>query len=122
MSEFGEWTRKGAVLSEVSAQTEYGVTRDFIIEGINSGELEYREGSGWGNPYLRLLRSQLEARITTQLGAAYLTDKKSQTEMRAVNKQIAELKRKLSALEARKAEITRLGSRSTDRKVALKRG
>jgi hypothetical protein len=25
-------------------QKEYGVTRDFIVEGIKAGELEYREG------------------------------------------------------------------------------
>ena len=30
MAEYGEWNRKGAVLSDVTAQKEYGVTRDFI--------------------------------------------------------------------------------------------
>ncbi len=43
MAEYGEWVRKGAVLSEVTAQKEYGVTRDFIVEGIQAGELEFRE-------------------------------------------------------------------------------
>jgi hypothetical protein len=33
MAEHGEWNRKGAVLSDVTAQKEYGVTRDFIVEG-----------------------------------------------------------------------------------------
>jgi hypothetical protein len=31
MAEYGEWNRKGAVLSDVTAQKEYGVTRDFIV-------------------------------------------------------------------------------------------
>ena len=31
MAEFGEWNRKGAALSEVTAEKEYGVTRDFIV-------------------------------------------------------------------------------------------
>ena len=60
MAEYGEWARKGATLSDVTAKKEYGVTRNFIIEGIEAGKLEYREGSVWGNPYLRILRQQLE--------------------------------------------------------------
>ena len=46
MAEFGEWNRKGAVLSEVTAEKEYGVTRDFIVKGIQTGKLEYRERCG----------------------------------------------------------------------------
>ena len=72
MAEYGEWVRKGAVLSEVTAQKEYGVTRDFIVEGIQAGELEFREGAVWGNPYLRILRSQLEVYIAQQFGSEYL--------------------------------------------------
>jgi hypothetical protein len=69
MAEYGEWNRKGAVLSDVTAQKEYGVTRDFIVKGIQAGKLEYREGAVWGNPYLRILRSQLEPYIIEQLGS-----------------------------------------------------
>ena len=58
MAEYGEWNRKGAVLSDVTAQKEYGVTRDFIVKVIQAGKLEYREGAVWGNPYLRVLRSR----------------------------------------------------------------
>ena len=50
MAEDGEWNRKGAVLSDVTAVKEYGVTRDFIVSGIEAGKLEYREGSIYGNP------------------------------------------------------------------------
>jgi len=105
MAEFGEWTRKGATLSDVTAHKEYGVTRDFIVKGIRAGKLEYREGSIWGNPYLRILRSQLEQYIAEQLGAKQLKGKKTQAELRKINKEIAALKKKLAALQARKAEI-----------------
>jgi hypothetical protein len=105
MAEYGEWNRKGAVLSDVTAHKEYGVTRDFIVKGIQAGKLEYREGAVWGNPYLRVLRSQLELYIATQLGSEHLLSKKAQTELRAVNKEIAETRKKLAVLEARKAEI-----------------
>ena len=52
MAEFGEWNRKGGTLSDVTAEKEYGVAREFIVKGIQAGKLEYREGSIWGNPYL----------------------------------------------------------------------
>jgi hypothetical protein len=35
MAEFGEWNRKGAALSEVTAEKEYGVTPDFIVKGTH---------------------------------------------------------------------------------------
>jgi len=107
MAEYGEWVRKGAVLSEVTAQKEYGVTRDFIVEGIQAGELEFREGAVWGNPYLRILRSRLEVYIAQQFGSEYLVTTKSQSELRAINKEISDLKKKLSALEERKAALGR---------------
>ena len=62
-----------------------------------------------GNPYLRVrvLRSQLESYIVAQLGLEYLVSKKSQTELRAISKEIADLRKKLAALEARKTALER---------------
>jgi hypothetical protein len=105
MAEYGEWNRKGAVLSDVTAQKEYGVTRDFIVKGIQAGKLEFREGSVWGNPYLRVLRSQLERHIVAEFGSVYLENKKSQAELNAVRKEISNVRKKLAMLEARKAEL-----------------
>src|SRR6476620_12453588 len=107
MAEYGEWVRKGAVLSEVTAQKEYGVTRDFIVEAIQAGKLEFREGAVWGNPYLKILRSQLEVYIAEQFGSECLVRTKARSELRTINKEIAHLKKKLSALEARKAALER---------------
>jgi hypothetical protein len=42
----------------------------------------------WGNPYLRILRSQLEKYIGEQLGTAYPMKVKNQTELRKVKKKI----------------------------------
>ncbi len=61
MAEHGEWNRKGAVPSDETATKEFGVSREFIVKGIRAGRLEYRHGSVWGNPYLRVLRRELEA-------------------------------------------------------------
>ncbi len=105
MAESGEWTRKGATLSDITAQNEYGVSRDFIVKGIEAAKLEYRPGAIWGNPYLRILRSQLERYIAEELGEGYLVKVRSQTELRKIKKEIADLKKQLTALQARKDAI-----------------
>jgi hypothetical protein len=105
MAEYGEWNRKGATLSDVTAEAEYGVDRDFIIKGIQSAKLEYRDGAIWGNPYLRILRSQLEMYITEELGEDYLPRAKAQTELRKIKKEISDLKKRLKALQHRKADL-----------------
>ncbi len=101
MAEPGEWNRKGAVLSDVTAKKEYGVTREFIEDGIRAGKLEYRIGVVWGNPYLRILRGQLEKYIDEQLGPKVI----AQRELRKVKQEIASLKKQLAELAARKAEL-----------------
>lgn len=108
MAEYGEWNRKGATLSDVTAKAEYGVSQEFIIKGIQTGKLEYRHGSIWGNPYLRLLRSQIEKYIVEELGEDYLVRVKSQTELRKVKKEISGLKKRLDALQDRKKELEAL--------------
>jgi hypothetical protein len=42
-----------------------------------------------------------------QLGSEYLVSKKSQSELRAITKEIADLRKKLAALEARKTALER---------------
>lgn len=105
MAEYGEWNRKGATLSDVTAKKEYGVDRDFITKGIHAGKLEYREGAVWGNPYLRILRRQLEEYIAEELGHDRLSGGKNHTELRKIKKEIADLKRKLAVLQARRTEL-----------------
>ena len=105
MAEYGEWNRKGATLSDITAEAEYGVNRDFIVKGIQTAKLEYRDGAMWGNPYLRILRSQLEKYITEELGEDYLVRVKTQTELRNIKKEISDLKKKLAALQNRKTYL-----------------
>ena len=93
MAEYGEWNRKGATLSDVTAHKEYGVSRDFIVKGFRAGKLEYREGAIWGNPYLRVLRNQLERYIAEQLGSSHLARTKIQAELRKVKKQLRILRK-----------------------------
>lgn len=57
MAAYGEWNRKGATLSDVTARKEYGVTRDFIVKGIEEGKLNKRLAE------LRVRRAELEQAI-----------------------------------------------------------
>jgi len=107
MAEYGEWNRKGATLSDATAKKEYGVSRNFIVKGIRAGKLEYRQGAIWGNPYLRVLRSQLERYIAEELGADRVSRGKDQTELRKIKKDIADLQKRLVQLQARRTELER---------------
>gem|GEM_PF-3408059 len=105
MADYGEWNQKGATRSDVTAKKEYNVDREFIIKGIEAGKLEYREGAMWGNPYLRILRSQLEKYIADKLGKKYLLEVKNQAELKKIKREMTALNKKLKALQARKIEI-----------------
>ena len=105
MAEYGEWNRKGATLSDATAKKEYGVDLEFIENGIRAGKLEYRQGAIWGNPYLRLLRSQLERYIAEELGTDRLSSGKKRTELRKIKQEMASLRKRLEELEARRAEL-----------------
>jgi hypothetical protein len=106
MAEYGEWNRKGAVLSDVTAQKEYGIARKFIETGIRAGKLEYREGAVWGNPYLRVLRSQLELYIVE--GLAPNTWQARGLRPNCTKKETTSRRTKLATLEARVSVRLRL--------------
>jgi hypothetical protein len=114
MAEYGEWNRKGATLSEVTAQSEYGVSSEFIIKGIRAGKLEYRDGTIWGNPYLRVLRSQLEAYIAEEMGTEFLQRTKNQAELSSIKKEINGLTKHLKLLEIKK-NVLEMSLKTADR-------
>jgi len=105
VAEYGEWIRKGATLSHVTARKEYGVDSDFVVKGIKAGRLEYREGAVHGNPYIRVLRSQLETYIVEELGGEYLRRWQEKTELLGIKQEMSALRKRLDELAARKTEI-----------------
>ena len=75
------WTTKGATLSDKSAEKEFDLTFDEIVAGINAGKLQYRENSIYGAPFLRLIRSEVEALVDEKHGKDYLNKKKWKKEL-----------------------------------------
>ena len=99
------WSTKGATLSDKSARKEFGLTQEEIIEAINAGKLQYRENCVFGNPYLKLIRSEVETLVDEKHGGDYLKKKKAKTELARVNKELKTLKAQVASLEDRKVEL-----------------
>jgi hypothetical protein len=99
------WTQKNATLSDKSAEKEYGITRKEIIDAINAGELQFREGSMHGNPWYRLLKVEVESFVEKKYGATYLKEKKNKKELSEINKELKALNSRVSELEKRKKEL-----------------
>ena len=99
------WTRKGCTLSDKSARKEFGMTQDEIIKAINGGDLRYRVNSVYGNPFLRLIRSEVEAFVEKKYGGIHLTQKKVQTELTQIDRDLRCLERQAAELRKRKAAL-----------------
>jgi len=100
-----EWRHKGATLSDKTALKEYGLTQDEIVQAIRAGRLHCREASMHGNPWLRLLRSEVEALVKKKYGGDYLKDRQAKTELRDINRELKRLKTQAAVLEERKAKL-----------------
>lgn len=100
-----DWQRKGATLSDKTARKEFGLTDDEIVRAIRAGSLHYREGSVYGNPFLRLLRREVEALVKTRHGDSYPKDQQAKTELARINRELKGLKTQIAALEGRKSKL-----------------
>jgi chromosome segregation ATPase len=100
-----EWSRKGATLSDKTARSEYGLTQDEIYAAIGEGKLQYRPGSMHGNPWLRLLRREVEDLVKTRHGDRHLREQKARTELARINRELKQLRAQLAALEERRAAL-----------------
>jgi len=99
------WTQKGATLSDKSARKEFGLSQEEIIEAIKSEKFQYRQNYMHGNPYFRLLRSEVESLVNEKYGKNYLGTKKLKNELSQVTKEIKRLKKQLASLERKKVEL-----------------
>ncbi|MFC1705865.1 hypothetical protein ACFL59_03470 [Planctomycetota bacterium] len=100
-----EWRRKGATLSDKTARKEYGLTQDEIVQAIHAGKLQYREAAMHGNPWLRLLRCEVEALVKKRHGGDHLKEQQAKSELRRVKRELTRLKKQLAVLEKQKAAL-----------------
>src|SRR5258708_13580884 len=100
-----EWGRKGATLSDKTARQEYGLTQDEIFAAIDAGKLQYRPAAMHGNPWLRLLRREVEDLLRTRHGDRYLRERQAPTELAQINPELKQLPAQLAAPHERRAPL-----------------
>ena len=113
-----EWSRKGATLSDKTARAEFGLTQDEIIAAIRAGKLQYRQAAMHGNPWLRLLRREVEDLARTLHGERYLREQQARTELKRVNRELKQLRTQLASLEERRAALLSELAGETDSRAA----
>ena len=100
-----EWGRKGATISDKTARLEYGLTQDEIYDAIDAGTLQYRQAYMHGNPWLRLLRREVEALARARHGDRSVSKQQARAELTRVNREIRRLRTELAELEERRAKL-----------------
>jgi hypothetical protein len=103
-----EWTQKGSTLSHQSAMKEFKLTEKELFDAARQGELQYRENNIYGNPFLRLLRSEVERYVKQKYGSAVLKEEKTKNELRNLDKELRKLKKRIVEIENRKKELERI--------------
>jgi len=58
-----------------------------------------------GNPWLRLLRREVEALVKKKHGDDYLKEQQAKTELEGINRELKRLKTRARVLEERKAKL-----------------
>jgi septal ring factor EnvC (AmiA/AmiB activator) len=100
----------GATLSEKTAAKEFGLSHDEIVSAIRAGKLRHVVNYAHGNPYIKLIRKEVEALVRSMRGAGDIETSKLNVELAKVTTELRSLKRKVVVLEKRKAELeTTLG-------------
>jgi len=100
-----EWNEKGSTLSDKTARKEFDLSQDEIIEAVKAGKLQYKQNHIHGNPYLRLLRREVETLVKEKYGENYLEDKNRENEIVGINREIRAAKKQLKMLEKKKAAL-----------------
>jgi hypothetical protein len=100
-----DWGRKGATLSDKTARAEFGLTQEEIIAAIRAGRLQYRRAAMHGNPWLRLLRREVEELVSSRHGDRYLREQQARAELKRVNRELKQLKTQITVLEQKRAVL-----------------
>jgi hypothetical protein len=100
-----EWRRKGATLSDKTARKEFGLAQDEIIAAIDAGQLQYRLGNVHGNPWLRLLRREVEELMNSTYNDEAHRRRWVRAELVRVDRELKLLRAQVATLEARRAEL-----------------
>ncbi|MGH2718855.1 MAG: hypothetical protein ACRDJU_09780 [Actinomycetota bacterium] len=105
MQQEQEWTQKGATLSDKTARKEFGLTQDEIVKAIDAGKLQYRVGVIHGNPWLRLLRREVEELMVSTYNDREHRQRRAKAELAHVDRDLKALRAEVAALEEHRAKL-----------------
>jgi len=97
-----QWHVQGGTLSHKNACKEFGITEDEVFTAMKEGKLQYRQNYAHGNPYYRLIRSEVELLAQELHGEKLVEEQKVKHELQKINKEINSLKRKIELIENEK--------------------
>jgi len=100
-----EWRRKGATLSDKTARKEFGLTQDEIEAAIDAGELQYRVGVVHGNPWLRLLRREVQALMESTYNDRDHRHRVAKAELARLDRELKHLRAEVAALEEQRTAL-----------------
>jgi hypothetical protein len=100
-----EWSLKGATLSDKTARKEFGLTQDEIVAAIDAGQLQYRVGVIHGNPWLRLLRREVEELMDSTYSDRDHRQRRARADLVRVDRDLKKLRAEVAALEERRAKL-----------------
>lgn len=100
-----EWSRKGATLSDKTARKEFGLTQDEIVAAIDAGQLQYRVGVIHGNPWLRILRREVEELMDSTYNDRDHRRRRARAELGRVDRDLKKLRTEVAALEDHRAKL-----------------
>jgi len=100
-----DWRRKGATLSDKTARKEFGLTQAEIEAAIDAGQLQYRVGVVHGNPWLRLLRRELEALMESTYNDHDHRHRRAKAELVQVERDLRRLRPEVAALEEHRTKL-----------------
>lgn len=105
MTAMDDWARRGATLSDKTAREQFGLTQEQIETAIADGSLHYRIASMHGNPWLRLLRREVEEFVRVTHGQRYLTERLARAELGEINREVKRLTAQLAELDQRRSRL-----------------
>jgi hypothetical protein len=100
-----DWSRKGATLSDKTARKEFGLTQEEIVAAIDTGQLQYRVGVIHGNPWLRLLRREVEELMVSTYNDRDHRRRRARAELARVERDLKKLRTEVAALEEQRAKL-----------------
>ncbi|MDQ6784430.1 MAG: hypothetical protein M3063_13515 [Actinomycetota bacterium] len=100
-----EWSRKGATLSDKTARKEFGLTQDEVSAAIDAGELQYRVGVIHGNPWLRLLRREVEELMDGTHNDRDHRLRRARAELTRVDRDLRKLRAEVAVLKEHRTKL-----------------